>query len=270
MHVRALTYNIHWGVGTDGVYSLSRIAQVIRSCHADIVAMQEVHEHTSKHPESQTQELARLCSMPYFRFEPTVVGHPHGLTNDQIGFYGNAVLSRWPLQEMASTMFDAPGYSRSQEPRGAMACVVKAPVPFVVANTHLGCDITGYEQSAAVPQLLHFLHTSYSHHSNIVLCGDFNACAQRECVQNVRSQGWTDAWLDAAAKKGCTYLEGCTMPTYLPLTRIDYIFVKGSWQVQDAVTTPPPSVTDAVDAVPPAPSVTVASDHFPVLAILVL
>ena len=40
--VRILTYNIHSGVGTDGVYDLERVAGVIRRASADIACLQEV------------------------------------------------------------------------------------------------------------------------------------------------------------------------------------------------------------------------------------
>lgn len=39
--VRILTYNVHSGVGTDGVYELDRVAGVIRRTGADIACLQE-------------------------------------------------------------------------------------------------------------------------------------------------------------------------------------------------------------------------------------
>lgn len=39
--VGVLTYNIHSGIGTDGVYDVERIAGVIRRSKADIVCLQE-------------------------------------------------------------------------------------------------------------------------------------------------------------------------------------------------------------------------------------
>ena len=40
--VGVLTYNIHSGVGGDGVYDLERIAGVVRRSGADVVCLQEV------------------------------------------------------------------------------------------------------------------------------------------------------------------------------------------------------------------------------------
>jgi len=42
--LRVLTYNIHHGEGTDGVFDLPRIADVIRSVEPDLVALQEVDQ----------------------------------------------------------------------------------------------------------------------------------------------------------------------------------------------------------------------------------
>src|SRR5690606_17412152 len=40
--VRLATYNIHWGLGVDGVQSLERTAAVLREMDADIVVLNEV------------------------------------------------------------------------------------------------------------------------------------------------------------------------------------------------------------------------------------
>ena len=45
--LRVLTYNIHHGEGTDGIFDLSRQADIVKSVDADLVALQEVDQHTS-------------------------------------------------------------------------------------------------------------------------------------------------------------------------------------------------------------------------------
>ena len=39
---RVATYNVHDCIGRDGVYSPSRIVEVLRSLEADVVALQEI------------------------------------------------------------------------------------------------------------------------------------------------------------------------------------------------------------------------------------
>ncbi len=45
--LRVLTYNIHHGVGDDGVLDLERIARVVEDSGADVVGLQEVDRHWS-------------------------------------------------------------------------------------------------------------------------------------------------------------------------------------------------------------------------------
>ena len=46
--LRVLTYNIHHGEGTDGVFDLERLAKVINDLAPDIVALQEVDKGTDR------------------------------------------------------------------------------------------------------------------------------------------------------------------------------------------------------------------------------
>ena len=46
--LRVLTYNVHHGEGTDGVFDLERIASVIEATGADLAALQEVDVGTGR------------------------------------------------------------------------------------------------------------------------------------------------------------------------------------------------------------------------------
>jgi len=88
--VRVLTYNIHHGEGMDGQIDLERIAAVIRETEADLVALQEVDrgvERTSR--ADQPGHLGELAGM-HAVFEKNIAY--------QGGEYGNAVLSRFPVE----------------------------------------------------------------------------------------------------------------------------------------------------------------------------
>ena len=62
--VRALTYNIHHGEGTDGRLDLSRLAAIISSAAPDLVALQEVDLGTARAGGvDQLAELGRLTGM---------------------------------------------------------------------------------------------------------------------------------------------------------------------------------------------------------------
>jgi endonuclease/exonuclease/phosphatase family metal-dependent hydrolase len=90
MKLRVMTYNIRWGMGVDGKFSLERIAGVIRESGADLVGLQEVERGS---PRSR------------FRDEPCVIARELGMHvafggNLRLGSwqFGNALLSRFPLQ----------------------------------------------------------------------------------------------------------------------------------------------------------------------------
>ena len=89
--LRVLSYNIHHGRGTDGVVDLERIAGVIRGSAADVVVLQEVDDRTERTGRiDQTAELGRLTGL-HAEFGRQI--------DYQGGRYGQAILSRTPLEE---------------------------------------------------------------------------------------------------------------------------------------------------------------------------
>src|SRR6476661_4661857 len=59
--LRVLTYNIHHGAGTDGVFDLARIASVISAANPDIVSLQEVDNGVPR--TNNINEVARLAEL---------------------------------------------------------------------------------------------------------------------------------------------------------------------------------------------------------------
>src|SRR5690606_619255 len=104
--LRILSYNIHHAEGTDGRLDLERIASIIRAVEPDLVALQEVDDRTTRaNGVDQAQELGRLTGLhAYFGQAMPYQG----------GGYGQAILSKWPLQSRAiHTLPQQPG----REPR---------------------------------------------------------------------------------------------------------------------------------------------------------
>ena len=88
--VTVLSYNIHHAEGVDGRLDLDRIAAVIRTSQADVVALQEVDQRVTRSNNiDQPQELAERLGM-HVAFGPNI--------DLQGGKYGNAVLSRFPIK----------------------------------------------------------------------------------------------------------------------------------------------------------------------------
>jgi endonuclease/exonuclease/phosphatase family metal-dependent hydrolase len=233
--VRVLTYNIHHGQGVDGKFDLGRIAAVIKQADADVVALQEVDVKTTRaHGVDQAAELARLTGMH------VAFGKAMDYADGQ---YGNALLSRWPLEDVQT---HALPFKEGCEPRcivAARICPPGQPRPFVFAATHLehanptvrlcqagklGSELAG---AGRLP---------------VILSGDLNAEPGSPPMSVVRRY-WTDA------------MEGKwqpTCPAERPNVTIDYVLFRPT----DACRVLETRVVEEA----------VASDHRPVLAVLEL
>src|SRR6187431_2541696 len=86
--VRVATYNIHRGRGLDGRTRIERIAGVLASVDADIVALQEVVGASPLKP-GQAAELGAALGMGWV-MSPT--RHLRG------ALFGNVVLTRFPVR----------------------------------------------------------------------------------------------------------------------------------------------------------------------------
>ena len=247
--LRVLTYNIHHGEGTDKVFDYRRLAKVIEDLSPDIVALQEVDDRTERASGlHQAAALGKLCRMHY-TFGQAM---PY-----QGGRYGEAVLSRFPIQKVAINPLP---YQVGQEPRAALEVLIQPdglpPITFV--GTHLCHQSaeTRIQQTRRIREL--FSEQPRSPRSQpgqnnatsqsspatasqspqrahpVILAGDFNARPGSEPMQVLLNNGW----LDTAA----------------PRSKIDYVLVRRSdpWQVKEVIIHDDP----------------VTSDHDPVLVVL--
>lgn len=230
--VRVLSYNIHHGEGTDGVFDLERIAAVILESGADLVALQEVDVGTSRAGGvDQAQELARLTGMEV-RFAEAI---PYAG-----GSYGDAVLSRWPIHETVRLQLPAePGH----ELRVAVGVVVE-PVEgatLFLVGTHLDHTRDPSDRVRQVETLLGEL--AGSDHPTL-LVGDLNATPESAPMRLLLEAGWTAA--DPTLQP--------TFPSEVPERKIDWILMG-----------PGQDWTTLSVEVLEAP---VASDHAPLVATL--
>lgn len=234
--LRVLTYNIHHGEGTDGVFDLTRLADIISSVTPDLVALQEVDDGTERSDKvHQLAELGRLTGL-HSAFGPAMAFRG--------GEYGVGVLSRWPLLKEQNRPL--PG-SADREPRTTLTVDVQpangAP-RILFTSTHLdqGRDIEGRNQQAmALNDILANDDEALS-----ILAGDFNSRMDSETLDILRTK-----WTEVSPTDQVT-----TSPTGRPSFRVDYVMVRPAarWRVIES------RVLDAP----------IASDHRPVLVVLEL
>lgn len=242
---RVMTYNVHRCRGLDRAWSPERIAEVIASCHPDIVALQEldVGRARSGHVD-QAEMIARDLGMDVQFFPAMRIMEE---------LYGDAILSRWPARTVKAGPLPGlrlPGL----EPRGALwSSIQMRDVTVQVINTHL--SILGRERRMQVDALL---GPEWLGHPDcrdpVILMGDMNAPtrsrAYRRLTANLHDAQRVPGRRSSAPNRA-------TFPSRYPSLRLDHILVSRSVQVLDARTVRTPLAS-------------FASDHLPVVAELMV
>lgn len=235
LRLRVLTYNIHHAEGQDGKVDLQRIADVIKSCRPDLVALQEVDRLVTRSGSvDQPSELARLTAMHVaFGSNITLQG----------GEYGNVLLSRFPISDRRNNLLPREG---AGEQRGALEVELELPgfrPPLIMVSTHFDHRPANKERIASVDNINSRVQSIPGR--PVILAGDLNDTIQSEPLHALFAR-----WVNSAP------IELPTIPVLQPSKQIDFICVTPAerWKGVDA------KVLDEK----------MASDHRPLLAVLEL
>ncbi len=155
--MRVVSYNVHSCTGTDGVFSPRRIADVLATLDADIIALQEVED---REYDGKTVSEFLADSLGLLNAGRT--------THRRADFdYGNLLLSKGP--PLLTTCHDL-AFSR-REPRGAIEAVFAiGDQALRLVATHFGLSMR--ERRAQLQTILPCLENSEA--DLTVLCADFN------------------------------------------------------------------------------------------------
>jgi endonuclease/exonuclease/phosphatase family metal-dependent hydrolase len=238
--LRAASFNIHHGVGVDGLLNLDRIATVVEDTHPDVIGLQEVDRHFGERSDfvDQARWLAdRLDLHVVFGanidLEPLTPGAPRRQ-------YGTAILSRYRIREWRNTLLPRPA---GGEQRGLLEAVINVRGVRVRAyNTHLQHN----SQEERLAQVAAIRSIVAEARESVVLVGDLNATPDSPEIGAI-TEDLADAWAQAGEGDGFTY------DAETPHARIDYVLTSS-----DVVARTAAVVTSD------------ASDHLPVVADLVL
>ncbi|WP_237182424.1 endonuclease/exonuclease/phosphatase family protein [Roseomonas marmotae] len=191
-----MTWNIHGGIGTDGVCDMHRVLGLIRRQAPDILAVQEVDSRGRG---------AELCGFTALR------GHLPGHTMAETirahdGAYGHMLLSRWPIEHSALHDLSHPG----REPRVAIEARIATPAGSLgVVATHLGLrQRERHQQATRIAALVRKLQ------GPLVVLGDFN------------EWGWRGPVFQALAAHMPARTRHRTFPSRLPALKLDRIFCR--------------------------------------------
>lgn len=211
MRLKVLTYNIHKGIGgIDRRYRLERIIEVIAHYDPDIALLQEVDDGVPRsRGDCQVDKLRDELQFKASAFQRNV--------HLRHGAYGNAVLSRFAIQEAEDVELTV----RPKKRRRAQ--VVRIPLEvdchqrtLVAVNLHLG--LAGFERRIQLRRLLDKSAISRIHHDTpCVIGGDFNDVWGRIGRRIMEPAGFSSA----------TGLQR-TFPARAPLRPLDHIYLRGA------------------------------------------
>ncbi|MDO5500034.1 MAG: endonuclease/exonuclease/phosphatase family protein [Propionibacteriaceae bacterium] len=243
--ITVATYNIHHGAGVDGILDLERIAGVLEDTDADIIGLQEVDNHWGARSdfEDQAAWLAERLGM-HACYSANLDLDPAADRTERRQ-YGTAILSGHRLRNCINTPL--PNHPGGEQRGLAQADVKVRGVDLRFYNTHLTHNSApGRAAQARVVNDIIAAGEADNPRREVVLVGDLNAVPTTP-EYALFTERLGDVW--TAVGEG----PGYTIDPVNPDRRIDYILAS------DAVT---PVSAEVID--------TIASDHLPVVAEVIL
>lgn len=231
VYLRLLIFNIAHGRGLSPFqglnserslrYNLARISRLLKKHQVDIVAMQEVDEdsHWNKH----------LNLMEIIKDKG---GYEHGCIgvnrrSKQWGglAYGNALLSKYPIQKSVSQAFQGGDIGK----KGFLYVELEVNgLNIPVLNLHLN-HRSKRIRMAQIEEVKAFLDQKEATGVSPIICGDFNTHEGRkgDAVRHLYEYvGSREAYrLYPEARKG-----EATFPAYMPLRTLDCIFLPDEYK----------------------------------------
>ncbi|MCU7555341.1 endonuclease/exonuclease/phosphatase family protein [Alteromonas sp. ASW11-19] len=197
---RIISYNIHSGIGRDKKQDYRRIGNFLADACADVVLLQEMDTRPSER--NIERDVKDICAGSVFKLVPSPA------LEEKDGWYGNAVLSRYPV--ISNETLDVSQAGR--QPRNIQTVVVDTPSgPLTVINTHKG--LKKRERRSQFAKLHEYIGKRLRNDPMpLVLAGDFNEW-----------QFFTSAF-KALNKTLKQHKVGATFPSQLPLFSLDRVW----------------------------------------------
>ena len=233
--MRVMTWNLWWHFGPWEARQ-PLIVDTIRSADPDVVCLQEVW---SDENDDQLDHIADALEMYAVRTDPMFYGGQS---------FGNAVLSRWPLDRIADERL--PNADGDASYRRVVAATVATPFGrWTVASTHLDHRFDRSADRCAQVRRLMELTLEWRGEPTedlpVIVGADLNAVADTDEVRMAtgRTAGvdgivFSDVWEQVGDGSGATWLRQnpFTSDSAWPDRRVDYLLV--SWPRPNPVGNP--------------------------------
>lgn len=214
--LRVMTYNVHRCVGRGGYDSVDDITRVCADARPDLVALQELDAPETDDAEGahHARDLASGLGMTLLFCRTFRRG---------VGFYGHALLSRFPLELVQVTTF--PSIGKGAEPRGAIWARARiGDRTLEIVSTHLG--VGRRERQLQSSELVGAEWLGSTEMGPLrVFCGDLNA------VPNATTYRRFAGRMHDAQRGLRGHRPKPTFPSVLPFLRLDHVFVSDGVRV---------------------------------------
>ena len=224
---------------------MDRIVEVLAHCGGDVVLLQEVDDGVprSRH-ERQVDLLAEALGYRHHLYQPNV--------RLKEGRYGNAILSRFPLEDTSHLELTIPLKKR----RRALVAHARVPIDhhqrtLLIINAHLG--LAGFERRMQMRRILESRVIRRTRRTTpIVLGGDMNDVWATLGDRLMRPAGFqTASWRIR------------TFPAAYPLRPLDWIFFRGDLALRHSFATRTRLARQASDHLPLVSDLWIGLDSSP-------
>jgi endonuclease/exonuclease/phosphatase family metal-dependent hydrolase len=247
--LRVMEWNVHHGVGTDGVYSIDRFATWMAKFNPDVVLLNEVEKYTGWGYEDQPARFKALLQSKTGRTWYAHFSQEYGQWSSN--GKGHLILSTYPLDSVSHVAItSSSGLGGAGAASQATITVNGRTINFILSH------LDPYDQAMRLTQAKDVLRWGAGYAENRILSGDMNAWPDQTSIAEI-NKTYYDAWTVAANQGKATGISGVTPFGATKKGRIDYIFYSRSATnlvVLDAWT---PDTRDASGYMP--------SDHRPVV-----
>jgi endonuclease/exonuclease/phosphatase family metal-dependent hydrolase len=238
-----LQWNLHHGVGTDGVYDLDRIATWIVKMNPDVVMLNEVEKFTGWGNEDQPERyLAMLEAKTGKKWYASFTQEYGNWTSNG---KGHEILSTFPLEITDQTLI-----SYTRVIGEANITVNGRNITLIV--THLDPDSQAYR----LTQAKEVITWASSKPENRIVTGDFNAWPDQSSILEMNNS-LKDSWTEASNIGAAISFPGNSPVGATKNGRIDYIFFSKASADLSVVSSQVYDTRDASGVMP--------SDHRPVV-----
>ncbi|MBX9769073.1 MAG: endonuclease/exonuclease/phosphatase family protein [Bdellovibrionales bacterium] len=216
--IRVLSYNIHKGFSlTNRKFVLNQIREAVRLVKADLVFLQEVTGHNSKHA-SKTEDWPNQSQ---FEFLADSVWSHYAYGKNAVyaeGHHGNAILSHYPIISWENENISTNPY----EQRGVLHAVIEVPD----LKTSLDClcvhlDLFQRGRTKQLEWLAQRISRMVHPNQPFLICGDFNDWRESATDQMLRSIQAEEAFETLGGRSPRTF------PSFFPLLRLDRMYYRG-------------------------------------------